>query len=93
MGVYKLESRKPTMFEFEFEGKVYGVPAMDSLPSAVFMRIRRKLEESDNQAEMGFDEIMSLFESYVPDVMEKIDFGQAKELLVAYANTGVKLGE
>lgn len=93
MAVFKLESRKPKMFEFEYDGKKYGVPSVDSLPFSTFMRIRKKLEESDNPSELGFDEIMNLFESYIPDVMAEIDLSQAKELFTAYASSSTQLGE
>ena len=91
--MYQLQERKPDLFEFEYKGKKYGVPTMDSLPFATFMRIRKKLSESDNPSELGFDEIMNLFESYAPDVMRDIDLSQAKELFMAYAQTGTELGK
>ena len=92
--MYKLESRKPEMFEFEFEGKAHGIPAVDSLPFSTFMRIRKKLAGSEDAGELGFEEIMGLFEQYAPDVMSRIDLRQAKELFVAYAGSGTAtLGE
>lgn len=86
--MFKLEERKPNLFEFEYKKKKYGIPAMDSLPFSTFMRIRKKLSESDNPAELSFDEIMDLFETYAPDVMSEIDLSQAKELFMAYAQSG-----
>lgn len=92
--MYKLEEQKPDMFEFEYKGKKHGVPSIDSLPFSTFMRIRKKLSGSDDPGELGFDEIMGLFEQYVPDVMEEINLNQAKELFIAYAGSGsANLGE
>ena len=86
--MFKLEERKPTLFEFEYKKKKYGVPVMDSLPFATFMRIGKKLTESDNPEEISFDEVMDLFEKYAPDVMQEIDLSQARELFMAYAQSG-----
>ena len=93
--MYVLEARKPSMFEFEYDGERYSVPSVDSLPFKTFMRIRRKLAESGADAgELGFDEVMGLFEQYVPDVMERLKVDEAKELFVAYASSGTaSLGE
>lgn len=86
--MFKLEESKPELFEFEYKGKTYGVPAIDSLPFCTFMRIRKKLSSAEDAGELGFDEIMSLFEQYVPEVMEEINMKQAKELFMAYATSG-----
>ena len=88
--MFKLEEAKPELFEFEYKGKTYGVPAIDSLPFCTFMRIRKKLSGTsiEDAGELGFDEIMSLFEQYVPEVMEEINMKQAKELFMAYATSG-----
>ena len=92
--MFKLEDRNPAMFEFEYKGKKYGVPTIDSLPFSTFMRIRKKLNGSEDASELGFDEIMGLFEQYIPDVMDEIRLDQAKELFVAYASsTATSLGE
>lgn len=92
--MYKLEEAKPELFEFTYKGKKYGVPTIDSLPFATFMRIRKKMGESDDAGEAGFDEIMGLFEQYAPKVMESINLAQAKELFIAYSASGsAALGE
>lgn len=92
--MFKLEDRKPVMFEFEYKGKKHGVPTIDSLPFSTFMRIRKKLSDSEDANELGFDEIMGLFEQYIPDVMDEISLDQAKELFIAYAgSTATSLGE
>lgn len=92
--MYKLEEAKPELFEFTYKGKKYGVPTIDSLPFATFMRIRKKMGESDDAGEAGFDEIMGLFEQYAPKVMEDINLAQAKELFIAYSASGsAALGE
>ena len=94
--MFKLEEATPELFEFEYKGKKYGVPAIDSLPFSTFMRIRKKLSGSaqEDVGELGFDEIMGLFEHYVPDVMDDINLTQAKELFIAYAASGsASLGE
>lgn len=92
--MFKLEEAKPELFEFEYKGKKHGIPAIDSLPFSTFMRIREKLSDSDNAGELGFDEIMNLFNQYVPDVMDEINITQAKELFIAYAGSGsASLGE
>lgn len=92
--MFKLEEAKPELFEFEYKGKTYGVPAIDSLPFSTFMRIRKKLSSAEDVGELGFDEIMGLFEQYVPDVMDDINLTQAKKLFIAYAGSGsASLGE
>ena len=91
--MFKLEEAKPEFFEFEYKGKKYGIPAIDSLPFSTFMRIREKLKGADDAGELGFDEIMGLFEQYVPEVMEEINLTQAKELFIAYAGSGTSLGK
>lgn len=92
--MFKLAEEKPKMFEFEYKGKKYGVPVVDSLPFATFMRIRAKMSESEDAGEAGFDEIMGLFSQYAPSVMEEITLAQAKELFVAYSASGsASLGE
>lgn len=94
MAAFKLEAAKPEMFEFTYKGKKYGVPTVDSLPFSTFMRIRKKMSESSDAGEAGFDEIMGLFEQYAPKVMEEINLAQAKELFVAYSASGsAALGE
>ena len=92
--MFKLEDRQPVMFEFEYKNKKHGIPTPDSLPFATFMRIRKKLSDNPSEAgELGFDEIMGLFEQYIPDVMETITVDQAKDLFVAYVSSGSNLGE
>ena len=86
--MFKLEESKPDLFEFEYKGKTYGIPAIDSLPFSTFMRIRKKLSSAEDAGELGFDEIMALFEQYVPEVMDDINLTQAKELFMAYAGSG-----
>lgn len=92
--MFKLEEVKPELFEFEYKGNKYGIPTIDSLPFSTFMRIRKKMGESDDAGESGFDEIMGLFEQYAPEVMEDINLTQAKELFIAYSASGsANLGE
>ena len=87
--MFELADRKPELWEFTYKGRKYGIPTIDSLPFATFMRIRKKMSESGNTSdigELGFDEIMGLFEKYIPKVMESITLEQAKELFVAYVS-------
>lgn len=93
MGVYKLQAREPEMFEFEYKGKVHRVPAINSLRFSTFMRIREALQGSDSPEEVGFDEIMGIFNAYVPDVMAEMLMDEAKELFVAYSSQGNNMGE
>lgn len=86
--MFVLEKKKPTVFEFEYDGKTYSVPARTSLPMSKFRAIRKAIVESDNPEETGFDEIMALFDEYIPEVMESISTEQAMELFSAYANGG-----
>lgn len=93
--MFKLEESKAKTFDFEFEGKTYSVPSRESLPFATFRAIRKAIAESDNPEETGFDEIMKLFDEYIPEVMEKIDFEQAARLFSAYStmDEGESLGK
>lgn len=95
--MYKLDDSKPTTFDFEYDGKVYSVPARTSLPMSTFRAIRKAIADSSNPEETGFDEIMKLFDEYIPEVMESIDMGQAMELFRAYSSLdtgeGASLGE
>ena len=93
--MFKLESSKAKTFDFEYEGKTYSIPSRESLPMARFREIRAALADSDNSEEVLFDEIMRLFDEYVPDVMASIDLGQAMELFKAYSSDddGANLGE
>lgn len=93
MGVYKLQAREPQMFEFEYKGNVYKVPAIDSLRFATFMRIRRALQDADSPEEVGFDEVMEIFDAYIPDVMSEMLMDEAKELFIAYSSNGTSMGE
>ena len=87
--MYKLEEAKQEFFEFTTpKGKKYGIPTIDSLPFRTWMRIREKLNDSDNVGEAGFDEIMGLFDQYCPEVMDEINLEQAKNLLMAYSASG-----
>lgn len=93
--MFKLESSKAKTFDFEFEGKTYSVPSRQSLPMSTFRGIRKAIADSDNSEETLFDEIMKLFDEYVPDVMARIDLGQAMVLFQAYSvdDDGASLGE
>lgn len=95
--MYKLENSTAKTFDFEYEGKTYSVPARTSLPMSTFRAIRKAIADSDNPEETGFDEIMKLFDEYIPEVMERIDMGQALELFKAYSSMddgeGATLGE
>ena len=83
--MYKLEGSKAKTFDFEYDGKTYSVPSRESLPMSTFRAIRKAIAESDSPEETGFDEIMKLFDEYIPEVMENIDMGQALELFRAYS--------
>lgn len=93
--MFKLEKSTAKSFEFEFEGETYSIPSRESLPMARFREIRAALAGSDNSEETLFDEIMRLFDEYVPDVMARIDLGQAMKLFQAYSvdDDGANLGE
>lgn len=92
--MFKLDKCTANPFEFEFEGKTYTVPNKLDLPMPVFMAIRKAIIESNDPQEALFDEVMKLFEQYVPEVMEKITLSQATELFKAYAiDEGDSLGE
>ena len=93
--MFKLEDSKAKTFDFEFDGKTYSVPSRDSLPMSTFRSIRKALAESGNSEEVLFDEIMKIFDEYIPEVMERIDLGQAMELFKAYSveDDGASLGE
>lgn len=93
--MFELQSTERDSFEFSYEGKTYTVPARTSLPMPIFRKIRKAISESNNPEEALFDEVMELFDQYAPEVMSKIDLGQAMALFQAYANGGdePKLGE
>lgn len=93
--MFKLEESKAKTFDFEYEGKTYSVPSRNSLPMSTFRAIRAALAESGGSEEVLFDEIMKIFDEYIPDVMERIDLGQAMELFKAYSveDEGASLGE
>ena len=93
--MFKLEDSKAKTFDFEYEGKTYSVPSRNSLPMTKFREIRKALAESGNSEEVLFDEIMKIFDEYIPEVMERIDLGQAMELFKAYSieDEGASLGE
>lgn len=93
--MFKLEDSKAKTFEFEFDGKTYSVPSRESLPMSTFRAIRAALAESGGSEEVLFDEIMKIFDEYIPEVMERIDLGQAMELFKAYSveDDGASLGE
>ena len=93
--MFKLEDSRAKTFDFEFEGKTYSVPSRNSLPMTKFREIRKALSESGNSEEVLFDEIMKIFDEYIPEVMERIDLGQAMELFKAYSveDEGASLGE
>lgn len=93
--MFKLDDSKAESFKFEFEGKVYSIPSRTGLPMSTFRNIRKALAESDNSEEALFDEIMKVFDQYIPDVMERIDLNQAMELFKAYSveDDGASLGE
>ena len=93
--MFKLDESKAKTFDFEFEGKTYSVPSRNSLPMRTFREIRKALSDSNNSEEALFDEIMKVFDEYIPEVMERIDLGQAMELFKAYSveDDGESLGE
>ena len=93
--MFKLEKSKAKTFDFEYDGKEYSVPSVSSLPMKRFRAIREKLAESNNSAEVFFDEIMNLFDEYIPEVMDTIDLDEAKALFKAYSaeNDEASLGE
>lgn len=93
--MFKLDGSESRTFDFEFDGKSYSVPSRESLPLPKFRAIRRALAEADNAEEALFDEIMKLFDEHVPEVMERIDLGQAMALFKAYSTGGdeADLGE
>ena len=93
--MFKLEKSGAKTFDFEFEGKKYSVPSRQSLPVSTFRSMRKAINESDNQEEALFDEVMKLFDKYVPAVMKKIDLSQAMELFKAYSteDDGASLGK
>ena len=84
--MFKLEKSKAKTFDFMFGGKKYSIPSRASLPMKRFREIRKALAEADYSEEVLFDEIMKLFDEYAPDVMERIDLGQAMELFKAYSS-------
>ena len=86
--MFKLDESKSKTFDFEYKGKVYSVPNRESLPMTTFRAIRKAISESDNSDEVLFDEIMNLFDEYVPEVMQSIDLSQAMELFKAYSTDG-----
>ena len=93
--MFKLEESAAKRFEFEFEGETYSIPSRQGLPMSTFRAIRKALAESDDAEEALFDEIMKVFDEYVPDVMAKIDLSQAMALFRAYSlgDDGASLGE
>ena len=93
--MFKLDESKAKTFDFEFEGKTYSVPSRNSLPMRTVREIRKALSDSNNSEEALFDEIMKVFDEYIPEVMERIDLGQAMELFKAYSveDDGESLGE
>lgn len=92
--MFKLEESKAKTFEFEYRGETYSIPSVDGLPLKVYRKIRKAISESDNPEEAMFDEIMGLFDEYIPDVMDVIDFEEAKTLFIAYSSgDGASLGE
>ena len=94
--MFILEESAPRLWEFEFGGEVYGIPAVDSLPLSTYRRIRRAIGEAGDKADDAFfDEVMRLFDEYAPEVVDKLDLEQAKALFVAYSTNddGAGLGE
>lgn len=93
--MFKLDASTAKTFDFEYDGKTYSIPSRESLPMSTFRSIRKAIAESDNSDEALFDEIMKLFDEYVPEVMERIDLGQAMELFKAYSSEddGASLGK
>ena len=86
--MFELSESTADVFRFTYKGKEYAIPSRASLPLPVFRRIRKAISESDNPEEEGFDQIMALFDEYIPDVMEELSFEQAVKLFTAYANGG-----
>lgn len=84
--MFKLDSGKSNVFEFEFEGETYSVPSRLGLPMARFRKMRKVLASADDQNEALFDEIMDVFDEYVPDVMRRITLEQAMSLFRAYSH-------
>ena len=86
--MFELSESTADVFRFTYKGKEYEVPSRAGLPLSVFRRIRKAIAESDKPEETMFDEIMALFDEYIPDVMEELKLEQAVELFTAYANGG-----
>ena len=83
--MFKLDSGKSKVFEFEFEGETYSVPSRLGLPMARFRRMRKALATAEDKDEALFDEIMAVFDEHVPEVMERITLEQAMSLFRAYS--------
>jgi hypothetical protein len=94
--MFKLDSDNSNAFEFEFEGETYSVPSRLGLPMARFRRMRKALASAEDKNEALFDEVMAVFDEYVPEVMERITLEQAMSLFRAYSlgeDEEVSLGE
>ena len=94
--MFKIPETEPEVFEFEFEGETYSIPAVSALGINRFRKIRKALKASSNQSETMFDELMSVFDEYIPEAMEKMTMGQATALFREYAratNGNASLGE
>lgn len=93
--MYVLDSKGQEPFNFEFDGETYSIPSRQGLPMPVFRSIQKAISKADDKEEALFDEIMKVFDAYIPEVMEKITLGQAMELFKAYSmmDDGASLGE
>lgn len=88
----KLGTKKET-FEFEYDGKVYTLPSINSLPAKDMLALSRIQDESE-RVTAGTDLQISIIEKHCKGLLDKLTMDELNSLVTAWSEeSGISVGE
>lgn len=90
--MFKLGARKET-FDFEYDGKVYHLPSLNSLPAKEMMELSRIVDENERIV-AGTDMQMKIIEKNCKGLLDKLSMDELNALVTAWSEeSGITVGE